>query len=273
MALEIHVDGGARGNPGPAGAGVLIRDEQRVLHEAGYFLGTQTNNAAEYTALILALQRAARLPAQPLRIFSDSELLVRQITGEYQVKSPTLEKLYQQAQLLLLKVSSWAIRHVRREHNKRADELANLAMDQGRTVIVTDVEDDEAAAPPPPPVPQPAPPQQPPGTAAPAAPGDSAEAAEPAEAPRPVWGRCTTPPHPGSCPAPPARGASWTIAAELPAGLCVYAAHAMLPTLLAIQNADSADFDSIPPLTVRCAKPGCGAAFSVSPPASGNGRH
>ena len=96
MGLIIHVDGGSRGNPGPAGAGVVIADEDGALiHEAGYFLGRQTNNSAEYHACIRALQRAARCGEQPVRVCSDSELLVRQITGAYQVKSPTLVKRYQ----------------------------------------------------------------------------------------------------------------------------------------------------------------------------------
>ena len=141
MDLIVHIDGGARGNPGPAGAGVIIQDESgSLVHEAGYFLGRQTNNAAEYHALLRGLQRTAACAPDRVTIYSDSELLVRQITGEYRVKSPLLAKLFEQAQLLLVQIGRWSIRHVRREQNRRADELANMAMDQERDVIVLDTE-------------------------------------------------------------------------------------------------------------------------------------
>lgn len=139
MDLIIHTDGGSRGNPGPASAGVVIRDAQtgQALHEAGYYLGQTTNNVAEYMGLLKALTLVAPLGADQVNLHSDSQLMVRQITGQYRVKSADLKPLLQQAQRLLLKVNSWRIEHVRREMNKRADELANLAMDAGKDVIVT----------------------------------------------------------------------------------------------------------------------------------------
>lgn len=141
MGLVIHVDGGSRGNPGPAGAGVVISDESGAkLHEGAYFLGNQTNNSAEYQALIRGLQRAETLTARPIHIRSDSELLVRQLIGEYRVKNEALAALFAQVQMLLLRFGGWQIRHVPREQNRRADELANLAMDQRRDVIVFDAE-------------------------------------------------------------------------------------------------------------------------------------
>ena len=131
MNLTIHFDGGSRGNPGPASAGVVIRDSDsgKPVHEAGYFLGKCTNNVAEYQGLIRSLDIAAGLGGQRLDIYSDSQLLVRQITGEYRVKSPDLKPLFEQAKRLLGGFADWRIQHVLRDKNQRADELANLAMD------------------------------------------------------------------------------------------------------------------------------------------------
>ncbi len=131
MNLIIHFDGGSRGNPGPASAGIVIRDTDtdKPVHEAGYFLGRCTNNVAEYQGLIRSLEQAEALGGNHLDIHSDSELLVRQITGQYRVKSPDLKPLYERAIKLLGGFDGWKIRHVRREKNQRADELANLAMD------------------------------------------------------------------------------------------------------------------------------------------------
>jgi ribonuclease HI len=131
LNLIIHFDGGSRGNPGPASAGVVIHDADtgQAVHEAGYFLGRCTNNVAEYQGLIRSLERAAELGGDQLDIHSDSELLVRQITGQYRVKSADLKPLYARAADLLDKFPNWQIQHVRREKNQRADELANLAID------------------------------------------------------------------------------------------------------------------------------------------------
>ncbi len=131
MKLTIHFDGGSRGNPGPASAGVTIVacETGKTLHEAGYFLGKCTNNVAEYQGLLHSLKQASELGGTSLDIHSDSELLVRQITGQYRVKSPDLKLLYQEAIKRLDTFDHWEIQHVRREGNQRADELANLAMD------------------------------------------------------------------------------------------------------------------------------------------------
>ncbi len=137
MHLTIHIDGGSRGNPGPAAAGVVITEAQtgRPLHEAGYFLGKMTNNAAEYQGLLHALRLAIEMKASSVSVNSDSQLMVNQITGEYRLKSADLRPLFEQAQALLLKIDTWQIRYIRREQNTRADELANLAMDAQRDVI------------------------------------------------------------------------------------------------------------------------------------------
>lgn len=132
----IHIDGGARGNPGPAAAGVVIQDAdtEKYLHEAGYWLGEATNNVAEYQGLLHALKAAAALNADALHIHSDSELMVKQINGEYRVKSPNLRSLFDEARRLLTSFDDWKMTHVRREKNKLADELANRAMDAGADV-------------------------------------------------------------------------------------------------------------------------------------------
>ncbi|MFP4144860.1 MAG: ribonuclease HI family protein [Phycisphaeraceae bacterium] len=139
MNVLIHTDGGSRGNPGPAGAGIVIcrAEDKQPLLEAGYFLGRATNNAAEYQALIVALERAMELGATNVAVRCDSELLTRQIHGQYRVKSADLKPLFERARELLGRFEGWDVRHVRRRFNARADELANLAMDEGRDVVAT----------------------------------------------------------------------------------------------------------------------------------------
>lgn len=134
----IHIDGGSRGNPGPAGVGVMLQwDNQNTpFHEAGYFLGEATNNFAEYQGLLKALDIAYEANATILDIYSDSQLLVRQIEGQYRVKSPNIKPLYQQAIASLKRFETWKINHVYRDKNKRADQLANMAMDAIDDVIV-----------------------------------------------------------------------------------------------------------------------------------------
>jgi ribonuclease HI len=130
--IVVYIDGGARGNPGPAGYGVRIEDEQGALIEEFHgFLGSSTNNVAEYNGLLAALRYAQEHGHRRVRIKSDSELLVKQMRGEYRVKSPGLQPLHQQARLLAGALDRVAYEHVRREQNKDADRLANLAMDQG----------------------------------------------------------------------------------------------------------------------------------------------
>ena len=128
--IVAYIDGGARGNPGPAGYGVRIEDEQGTLiNEFHGFLGTSTNNVAEYNGLLAALRYAREHGHRKVRIKSDSELLVKQMTGEYRVKHPGLQPLYQEASTLAGSLDRVVYEHVRREQNKDADRLANLAMD------------------------------------------------------------------------------------------------------------------------------------------------
>ncbi len=129
---RIHTDGAARGNPGPAAwAYVIERPGSRPIEAAGV-IGKATNNVAEYTALIHALDHAARLHLRAIAIFSDSELMVRQLNGEYAVKSPELRPLYEAARERLARFAEARIEHVRRADNRRADALCNAALDADR---------------------------------------------------------------------------------------------------------------------------------------------
>jgi len=132
-AHTAHVEGGARGNPGPAGYGVAIEDAAgRPVAELSEYLGHHTNNYAEYQGLLAALRYAAEKQIMALKVVSDSELMVRQMKGIYKVRHPELRKLYGQAQQLVRRLEHFEIRHALREHNKIADRLANEAMDRGR---------------------------------------------------------------------------------------------------------------------------------------------
>jgi len=137
MQVAIHIDGGSRGNPGPAAAGVVIADADsgKLIHEAGYRLGEVTNNVAEYLGLIRAVQIALEAGATTAVVHSDSQLLVRQMRGLYRVRSADLRPLFDQAQELLGRLDDWRIEHVTREDNYRADELVNQALDTDRDVV------------------------------------------------------------------------------------------------------------------------------------------
>jgi ribonuclease HI len=130
--LIAHSDGGARGNPGPAGYGVVIQDQAgRKVAALSEYLGHQTNNFAEYQGLIAALEYAVEHGPKALKLVSDSELLVRQIKGIYKVKNSTLQELHGRAKELIAQLDWFSIDHALREHNREADELANAAMDKG----------------------------------------------------------------------------------------------------------------------------------------------
>jgi ribonuclease HI len=122
--FEIHIDGASKGNPGPAGVGAVICQGGRVLKNISEYIGNTTNNVAEYTALIYALQEALILKGESLDIRTDSELLYRQIKKEYKVKNPNIAGLYRQAVHLMSAFKEVAICHIPREENKGADKLA-----------------------------------------------------------------------------------------------------------------------------------------------------
>ncbi|MCG3127020.1 MAG: Ribonuclease H [Phycisphaerae bacterium] len=259
MPLTIHIDGGSRGNPGPAAAAVVIERDGVAVFEAGYFLGRQTNNAAEYQALVLALKWAIANAESDIAVFSDSELLVRQIRGEYKVKNAGLEPLYREAQALLLKVDNWTLQHVPRERNRRADALVNQTLDRGADTVETDRHNRGIR---PFATPQPA-------DAAPGQPNTAASLSHPT---RTVRVTVTQSPAPEACPADGCGFGECEIGPALPAAICVHAAHALLPTVLAALATSSQEFSNIPPMTVRCKKSDCGATMKVEPGCGKNGR-
>ncbi len=129
--MTIYTDGAARGNPGPAGAGAVLMDEDGdVVAELSRYLGETTNNQAEYQALIIALEEARRLGADQLSIFSDSELLVKQIKGDYLVRNEGLRRLFKLAKDKLKIFGKHTIEYLPRERNTHADRLANRAIDE-----------------------------------------------------------------------------------------------------------------------------------------------
>ena len=142
--LTLEFDGGSRGNPGPAGIGVVIRAADGTpLLTLGRYIGKATNNVAEYTALITAIEQARRLGARRIKIRGDSELVVRQMTGVYRVKHPDLIPLHRKAKDLMAEFDAATIEHNYREKNELADRLGNLAMD--RRADVTDAAAGEAS--------------------------------------------------------------------------------------------------------------------------------
>jgi ribonuclease HI len=144
--LVAHSDGGARGNPGPAGYGVVIKDESgRKVAALSEYLGHQTNNFAEYQGLIAALEYAIEHGPKALKLISDSELLVRQIKGIYKVKNAVLQDLHGRAKELIAQLEWFSIGHALREHNQEADQLANDAMDKGMGRSVARVGADHVA--------------------------------------------------------------------------------------------------------------------------------
>lgn len=128
--IVVNVDGGARGNPGPAAIGVVARDaDGELLEERGEAIGRATNNAAEYRALLAGIEIAAAHGANELELIGDSELVVRQVEGRYKVKDATLRELHAEVKRALAGFDAWSIRHVRREANADADRLVNAALD------------------------------------------------------------------------------------------------------------------------------------------------
>ncbi len=129
--MRVYSDGAARGNPGLSGAGaVLVEPSGQIVDRLGKFLGVQTNNYAEYMGLLIGLRRAKDLGVREIEVFADSELMIRQLGGRYQVKSATLRPLYEEAVRLLNDFSRVKLVHVPREMNKAADEMSNRAIDE-----------------------------------------------------------------------------------------------------------------------------------------------
>jgi ribonuclease HI len=132
LKLVLHVDGGARGNPGPAAIGVVVSDSGgQIVDELSERIGVATNNVAEYRAVLRGLERARELDASEIEVVGDSELVARQLAGAYKVKHPALKPLYEQAISALRGFDAWQVRSVPRAQNARADALVNAALDEG----------------------------------------------------------------------------------------------------------------------------------------------
>lgn len=235
MNLVIHIDGGARGNPGPAGAGVVIHDDEgTAILEIGYFLGRMTNNVAEYSALIKALEASQEMGATQLLIHSDSELLVKQINGEYRVKNPGLQSLFDDAMAKLRTFSKWTVRHVRREGNARADELANLAMDAADDVSEIDTRGEARSAK-----------------------KTRTSTKRNAKTSLKCDVTCTASPAHGVCTAPCAKGDRFEFGDATPEGVCLRVAVGVIDGVIAVQQ-------GLDEASVSCKVPGCGGKFSIT---------
>ena len=135
MHLKIYTDGASRGNPGHAAIGIVIKDENSgVLKEISEYIGINTNNYAEYQAVLRALKEAKNLNADDITLFSDSELICRQLTGKYRVKSNNIRPLFTEIISCVSKFKSFSIVHIRRELNSDADKLANKALDMQKNI-------------------------------------------------------------------------------------------------------------------------------------------
>jgi probable phosphoglycerate mutase len=146
--IVAHIDGAARGNPGPAAYGVVIESAQGAPVAAlAKFLGETTNNVAEYQGLLAALDYALNHHFRRLNVVTDSELMARQISGRYKVRSPGLRPLHEKAQAMIARLESFSIRHVLREHNREADRLANQALDDAEAGIAPPATAPRAASP------------------------------------------------------------------------------------------------------------------------------
>lgn len=131
MQLNIYTDGASRGNPGHAAIGVVIQDDaSKLIKEISEYIGINTNNYAEYQAVLRALKEAKNLNADAVALFSDSELICRQLTGKYKVKSNNIRPLFSEVISYASRLKSFSITHVRREYNTHADKLANMALDR-----------------------------------------------------------------------------------------------------------------------------------------------
>jgi uncharacterized repeat protein (TIGR04076 family) len=248
--IQLFVDGGSRGNPGPAAGAYVIKDaEGTILLSEGFYLGQATNNVAEYTALLRGLEAVQKCDVRELAIFSDSELMVKQIIGEYRVRSDGLLELFEQVQRKLLNFDRWKIKHVRRDLNKDADQLVNKTLDREAKASSagkkkTGMAEAQSAT-----LPEPS-----------AVISEKAEAGG-EEVSLKVMVEVIAESNEDVCPSPMRKGQCFVFSNCVPAGLCVHAALALLPTVVALQHDPSSRGSS---MMVKCGEPGCGASFKLT---------
>jgi ribonuclease HI len=265
MTWTASIDGGARGNPGPAAAGIHISDPSgSVVFSGGLFLGHKTSNEAEYAGLLSALDLLNAAGADDVTIRSDSELLVRQMQGRYRVKAPNLQPLYDRATTALRRLGRCEFIHVRREENKQADTLANQAMDAVDDVIVADPRGLWSGLDKPAPAGRPA--TLPSSRTAGGTPITSSTAPSRTAA-RATAGAIVVAvvkaPKPGTCPAGTRAGQTFIFTETTPAGLCVEACAAVIDAVAALQSTPGATDASTTPITVTCGHPECSAVFQL----------
>lgn len=260
MPWIAFIDGGARGNPGPAGVGVHITDASgQVTVAAGLFLGHATNNQAEYRGLLAALDLLTRAGASDVEIRSDSELLVRQMQGKYKVKAPGLIELYQQARSMSRRFASFGIRHIPREQNNHADDLANKAMDRAGNVVVVDrlglakdiVAADASSL------------FETSNASSRRKPSDGAAGRSESAGESVVEMRVIRGPRQGVCAGRLKQGQTFRFGGTVPSGVCVQGCSAVLEAVLALQAISGEGVHGVQPMTVACPHPGCGAAFEL----------
>jgi uncharacterized repeat protein (TIGR04076 family) len=232
--IQLFVDGGSRGNPGPAACAYVIKNaDGEILKVEGIYLGDATNNVAEYKALLNGLDALSQMNIHELAILSDSELMVKQLIGEYHVRDKNLMELFEQVQRKLLGFDRWHIKHIRRELNRDADQVVNETLD--RQTGPQKQETDQMA-----------------GTAT--EPSTCTSSAK-------IMAEVVQPSNNAECPAPMQKGQCFVFSSCLPAGLCIHAAADLLPAVRAMQTNPSEKTDS--PVTIQCKKSGCGAAFEL----------
>ena len=264
MPWTAAIDGGARGNPGPSGAGVEIRDDRgRVVLAAGFFLGHMTNNQAEYEGLLRALDALGRAGARDILVLSDSELLIRQVNGSYKVRAPHLQELHRAARKKLAGFASWEARHVPREQNRQADRLANQAMDAVADVVTVDRLGVAGALTNQPVAPTPASPQA------------AAPSGLDFKAPPPTFAAVTGTAievrvvrSPTACPAGHRLGQTFLFTDRTPAGLCVEACAGIIEAVLALRETAGGKPDAAQAVTVTCPRSNCGGVFEIGPRSS-----
>lgn len=246
--IELYVDGGSRGNPGPAASAYVIkRGSGEIVKAKGFHLGQATNNVAEYTALLRGLEAVLILDVRELDIFSDSELMVKQLIGEYRVRSEDLMELFEQVQRKLLNFDRWQIKHIRREFNKDADRLVNETLDFGGEIEEPEESLEISEEPSMAKKPAREPARKPKKKIAPVG-------------PRKILAEVVSVSGEPGCENPMQAGQCFVFSQCVPAGLCVHAAMSLLPIVLDMQNDPCEDS----PREVSCSRPGCSVRFRLS---------